>query len=60
MSSQMVLFGQTLIKIGEAIWQTEKMHSFKSLYHHTEEYSLYDFKLQHWAFYAVYNFLEKF
>lgn len=60
MSSQMALFGQPLIKIGEAIWQTLRRFILLILCITTVEYSLYDFKWQHWAFYASYNFLEKF
>lgn len=56
----MVLFGQPLIKISEAIWQTLRNFIVLSLCIPTVEYSLYDFKWQHWAFYSVYNFLEKF
>lgn len=60
MSSQMVLFGQPLIKISEAIWQTLRNFILLSLCITRVEYSLYDFKWQQWAFYSVYNFIEKF
>lgn len=36
MSSQMVLFGQPLIKISKAIWQMLRNLILSSLYHHNE------------------------
>lgn len=53
-------FGQQLIKISKAIWQTLRKFILLGLCITTMEYSLYDLKLQQWAFYAVYDFLEKF